>query len=178
MFEPNAPAHRERPSRGLSDSSESPAGHDAVARRVRVVFAPRVFPHSVLLLILLLPLRLSLRAFAPSLETLTVFLPLRLHSVPSFSVAVRAQGWWCLSLRGSLVGFRLPLLFCNPPGVHCDCLLGSSLTLPITCRRPNDTFHVQQNPQAGGGQVQRRVRFARPAKGKESHLRGATFPLQ
>ena len=37
----------------------------------------------------------------------------------------------------------------------------SSVTLPVTCRRPNGTFHIHPDPQAGGGQVERRVRWHR-----------------
>jgi hypothetical protein len=35
LLAPNAPAHHERPTRGLSDSAESQHGRDAVARMVR-----------------------------------------------------------------------------------------------------------------------------------------------
>src|SRR6266849_5481361 len=36
---------------------------------------------------------------------------------------------------------------------------GNCLTLPITCRRPIGTAQVYSDPQAGGGQVERKVRL-------------------
>ena len=44
---PNAPAHRERPKCTFSALAEAQRGRDAVARLVRVVFAARLFPHSL-----------------------------------------------------------------------------------------------------------------------------------
>ena len=64
---PNAPAHRERPERVLSDLAESQRGRDAVARRVRLGFAARVFPHFLSLLVLFRFLQLLLYTFASSL---------------------------------------------------------------------------------------------------------------
>jgi hypothetical protein len=104
----NAPAHRERPTRARSGLAESQAGSDAVARRVRVVRATGLFPHFLSPLALFLLRRLSLRAFVPSLEPFTLFLPLG----PALCALVLrgcggAQGWWLLSLWGSLAGCRL-----------------------------------------------------------------------
>ena len=75
--EPNAPAHHERPNRDFSGLAESQHGRDAVARRVRVGFAARMFPHFLFPLVLFLSCRPLLYAFVPSLETLALFLPLR-----------------------------------------------------------------------------------------------------
>jgi len=38
---------------------------------------------------------------------------------------------------------------------HLYFLQTRSLTLPVTCRRPTETFHGHSDPQQGGGQVQR-----------------------
>ena len=86
--EPNAPAHCERPNRALSDSAESPAGRDAVARRVRLVFAPRVVPHFLLSLALFLHVGFhAAPLFFPWNRSLCSC-RFDLHSMPSFPTFV------------------------------------------------------------------------------------------
>jgi len=63
----NAPAHRERPQRALSGLAEPQRGRDAVARRVRVVLAAVLFPHSLSPLGLFVSRRPLLRALVLSL---------------------------------------------------------------------------------------------------------------
>jgi len=126
--------------RGLSDLAESPAGRDAVARRVRLVFAVRLFPHSLSPLALFRSLRLALRTRVLSLESFSLFLPLR----PSLCALVRhacgeAQELWLLSLWGSLAGLCLPF-FCVPPRVLRRLLSGASLTPSRTASGPNVTL--------------------------------------
>ena len=54
---------------------------------------------------------------------------------------------------------HLLLLLYSSPGVGVP-----RLTLPITCRRPDESFQSHPKPQAGGGQVERLVRATLPSR--------------
>jgi hypothetical protein len=59
----------------------------------------------------------------------------------------------------SMSFLRLRILFlCDAPRVPRTCLLGSSLTLAVSGRRPDEAFQVRQYPQTGGGHVHGVVR--------------------
>ena len=133
-----------------------------MARRVRVVFTARLFPHSLYFLVLFL-----LRRFLP--RTLcSFFATFRFVPVTSaFTPCPRSPClWWGLGVVAVVVvgfpGGALSFFFCvafhefpsasfsfflRHPRVPRACLLGASLTLPRTASGPHAAFRLIQNRQ-------------------------------